>query len=115
MRHSAFFRIAAVLLLIAEAFAVGLSPVAEASVSQDFPTHIEAAGMPPHAGHHPAICAFCVLRHLSPLPVSRSPGLLHVAPPHTLRPGVQMAVVVARYERPDPARAPPLPQSLAEA
>ena len=110
--RSAFFRLAAMLLLIAEAVAVGLSPIAEASESPDFPTHIEAPGAPPHAGHHPGICAFCVLRHLSPLPVRRSAAVPHDAPVQTLRPEKQLVAIVARHDRPDPARAPPSPQSV---
>jgi hypothetical protein len=112
--RSAFFRLAAMLLLIAEAVAVGLSPIAEASESPDFPTHIEATGTPPHAGHHPGICAFCVHRHLSPLPARRSAAVPHIVQAQTLRPETQLAAVVTRYDRPDPARAPPPPppQSL---
>lgn len=100
------------LLLIAEAVAVGLSPVAEASESPDFPTHVEAPGAPPHAGHHPGICAFCVLRLLSPLPVRRSAGVLHVVPAQTLRPEARLVAIIVRHVRPDPARAPPPLQSL---
>jgi hypothetical protein len=100
------------LLLIAEAVAVGLLPIAEASESPDFQTHIEAPGAPPHAGHHPGICTFCVLRHLSPLPVRRSAAVPHAAPTQTLRPETRLVAIIVRHDRPDPARAPPPLQSL---
>ena len=105
--RSALFRLAAIFLLVAEVVAIGLAPIAEGRESPDFPTHVEAAGAPPHAGHHPGICAFCVLRHLSPLPVRRSAALRHVTPRQSIRPAVQLAVVVVGHDRPDPARAPP--------
>lgn len=91
---------------------MGLSPIAESRQSPDFPTHIEAAGSPPHAGHHPGICAFCVLRHISPLPVRRSAVVPHAMAPQSIRPDTQLLLVVARHDSPDPARAPPaFPQS----
>ncbi|HET7623546.1 MAG TPA: hypothetical protein VFK39_16695, partial [Gemmatimonadaceae bacterium] len=105
--RSRLFRLAAIVLLVAEVVAVGLSPIAEGRVSADFPTHIETAGAPPHAGHHPGICAFCVLRHFSPLPAYASSTLRHVVVHLSIRPEMQLAIVVVRHERPDPARAPP--------
>ena len=109
-RH-ALFRLAAILLLVAEVVAIGLTAMAEGRESQDFPTHIEGTGAPPHAGHHPGICAFCVHRDLSALPLRRSAAATHVAPPPTLRPAMQVTVSIARYDRPDPARAPPSPEA----
>lgn len=105
--HSRLFRLAAILLLVAEVVAVGLSPIVEGRDSVDFPTHIEAAGAPPHAGHHPGICAFCVLRHLSPLPSYGSGAKRQVAAHQSIRPERQLAIIVVGHERPDPARAPP--------
>jgi hypothetical protein len=105
--RSRLFRLAAILLLVAEVVAAGLSPIAEGRESVDFPTHIEAAGAPPHAGHHPGICAFCVLRHLSPLPSYRSTTTRQVAAHQSIRPERQLAIVIVGHERPDPARAPP--------
>jgi hypothetical protein len=94
-------------VLVAEVVAFGLAPLAEGKQSPDFPTHIEAAGAPPHAGHHPGICSFCVLRHFSPLPARPSDAPRHEAPPQSIRPGVQLVVLVVGHDRPDPARAPP--------
>jgi hypothetical protein len=105
--RSRFLRFAAMLLLVAEVVAIGLAPIAEGRVSADFPTHIEAAGAPPHAGHHADICAFCVLRHFSPLPAYPSGTLRQVAVHQSIRPEPQLAIVIVGHDRPDPARAPP--------
>jgi hypothetical protein len=105
--RSSFFRLAAMLLLVAQVVALGLVPIAEAHASVDFPTHIEEAGAPPHAGHHAGICAFCVLRHFSPLPSRPSGEVRHVALHQAIRPEARLAVVIVAHERPDPARAPP--------
>lgn len=105
--RSALFRLAAIFLLVAEVVAIGFAPIAEGRDSVDFPTHVEAAGAPPHAGHHPGICAFCVLRHFSPLPARPGGTLRHVAPAQSIRPQVELAVIVVGHDRPDPARAPP--------
>jgi hypothetical protein len=105
--RSRLFRLAAIFLLVAEVVAVAFSPIAEGRDSADFPTHIEAAGAPPHAGHHPGICAFCVLRHFSPLPTRASGTQRQVAVHQSIRPGKQLAIIVVGHERPDPARAPP--------
>lgn len=107
--RSRFFRLAAILLLVAEVVAVGLSPIVEGRDSADFPTHIEAAGAPPHAGHHPGICAFCVLRHFSPLPAFSSSAPRQVAVHQSIRPEKQLAIVIVGHDRADPARAPPPP------
>lgn len=95
------------LLLAAQAVALGLAPLAEGWVSIDFPTHIEEAGAPPHAGHHGGICAFCVLRHFSPLPTRPRNVPQHAALRQSIAPARQLAVVVVGHERTDPARAPP--------
>ncbi len=105
--RSRLFRLAATLLLVAEVVLVGLVPVVEGRVSIDFPTHIEEAGAPPHAGHHAGICAFCVLRHFSPLPARPSGLARQVAPRSSIRPESQLAIVIVGHDRPDPARAPP--------
>jgi hypothetical protein len=105
--RSSFFRLAAMLLLVAQVVALGLVPIAEAHASVDFPTHIEEAGAPPHAGHHAGICAFCVLRHFSPLPARASGELRQVAPHQAIRPQPRLAVIIVGHERHDPARAPP--------
>ncbi|HEY9449436.1 MAG TPA: hypothetical protein VIQ60_06765 [Gemmatimonadaceae bacterium] len=105
--RSALFRLAAIVVLVAEVVAFGLAPVAEGRWSPDFPTHIEAAGAPPHAGHHPGICTFCVLRHFSPLPAHSRGTQRHEMPPQSIRPEVQLVVLVVGHDRPDPARAPP--------
>jgi len=105
--RSSFFRLAAIVLLIAEVVVVAFSPIVEGRDSVDFPTHIEAAGAVPHAGHHPGICAFCVLRHFSPLPAYHGDTLRHVAPHQSIRPEPRLAVVIVGHDRPDPARAPP--------
>jgi hypothetical protein len=107
--HSRLFRLAAIVLLVAEVVAAALSPIVEGRVSADFPTHIEAAGAPPHAGHHPDICAFCVLRHFSPLPAYPSGTPRQVAVHQSIRPEKQHAIIIVGHHRPDPARAPPLP------
>jgi hypothetical protein len=105
--RSSFLRFAAMLLLVAEVVAICLAPLAEGRVSPDFPTHIEEAGAPPHAGHHADICAFCVLRHFSPLPAYPRGTLRQVAVHPSIRPEPRLTVVIVAHERPDPARAPP--------
>lgn len=105
--RSRLFRLAAIILLVAEVVAAGLLPIAEGSDSADFPTHIEAAGAPPHSGHHPGICPFCVLRHFSPLPAYPSGTLRQVAVHQSIRPEKQFAIIVVGDDLPDPARAPP--------
>ncbi|HET7623036.1 MAG TPA: hypothetical protein VFK39_14120, partial [Gemmatimonadaceae bacterium] len=105
--RSRLFRLAAIVLLVAEVVAVGLSPIAEGRVSADFPTHIETAGAVPHAGHHPGICAFCVLRHFSPLPTYPSGTSRQVAVHQSIRPEKQLAIIIVGHDRHDPARAPP--------
>lgn len=95
------------LLLVAEVVAIGIAPLAEGRISPDFPTHVEEAGAPPHAGHHSDICAFCVLRHFSPLPAYRGGTLRQVAVHQSIRPEAQLAFVIVTHDRPDPARAPP--------
>ena len=108
-RHerSRLFRITAAVALLAQVVAIGLSPLAEARELPDVPTHIEAADRPHHAGHHPADCAFCTVRHLSPLVVSpvtgERPGLVR----QVLRPVSPHQTFIASYRDPDPARAPP--------
>jgi hypothetical protein len=96
-------------LLAAQIVAVCLAPLAEGRAFVDFPNHIEAPGAPPHAGHHSGVCAFCVLRHFSPLPARPSGVARHVAAHQSIRPETQLAVVVVGHERRDPARAPPRP------
>lgn len=105
--RSRFVRFAALLLLVAEVVAIGLAPLAEGRISPDFPTHIEEAGAPPHAGHHPDICAFCVLRHFSPLPAYPDRTPRPVVVHQSTRPEPQLAMVIVGHDRPDPARAPP--------
>jgi hypothetical protein len=101
-------RIAAVAALLAQLVAIGLSPIAEARVSTDVPTHIEAADRAPHPGHHPAACAFCIVRHLSPLPVRPFTGAQPTVARQSLRPVAPHQTFVTAYQDPDPARAPPL-------
>lgn len=105
--RSDLLRLAAMLLLAAQVVSLGLAPIAEGRVSVDFPTHIEEAGAPPHAGHHGGICAFCVLRHFSPLPTRARGGPRHAALHQSIRPERRLAAVVVGHERTDPARAPP--------
>jgi hypothetical protein len=105
--RSRFLRFAAMLLLVAEVVAIGLAPIAEGKVSPDFPTHIESAGAPPHAGHHADNCAFSVLRQISQLPAYPSGTLRQVAVHQSIRPEPQLALVIVAHDRPDPARAPP--------
>lgn len=106
--RSRSFRIAAICVLLAQLVAIGLSPIVEGSESPDLPTHIEAAGTPPHAGHHPGICAFCVVRHLSPLPIHLFSGARPSVVRQSPRPAMRVDFVALRYLGPDPARAPPL-------
>ncbi len=105
--RSRFVRFAAMLLLVAEVVAIGFAPLAEGRISPDFPTHIEEAGAPPHAGHHADICAFCVLRHFSPLPTYPRGTLRQAAAHQSIRPEPELALVIVGHDRPDPARAPP--------
>jgi hypothetical protein len=107
--RSRLLKLAALLLLAAQLVAVCLAPLAEGRAFVDFPNHIEAPGAPPHAGHHSGVCAFCVLRHFSPLP-ARPGGVARLVVVHqSIRPEPRLAVVVAGHERRDPARAPPSP------
>ncbi|HEY9515540.1 MAG TPA: hypothetical protein VIQ74_07680 [Gemmatimonadaceae bacterium] len=100
--------IAALTALFAQMVAIGLSPIAEARASTDVPTHIEAADRAPHPGHHPADCAFCIVRHLSPLPVRPFTGARPAVVRQSLRPVAPHQAFVAVSRDPDPARAPPL-------
>ncbi len=106
-QRSGYVGFAAILLLVAQFVVVGLAPLAEGRSFEDFPTHIEETGAPPHAGHHAGICSFCVLRHFSPLPARPSGVARHVAPHQSIRPEPRLALVVVGHDRHDPARAPP--------